>query len=167
MKSNPIAKENLEFNSRLLDLSMSEIIRFLNTFYLEESISCMKFFKFINEILENEPQIDTRVIKRISNEIFLYVRYHILSLGKDLDIRDFFKQRRGIQLTKEYLTGSYIINFRVVYKNKLFVSSMQYSDADVQCFSFNELVIKCFGTIVDGIIYTEIARIKKELEQKK
>lgn len=172
MSKQPISKENLEFNSRLLNLLMSEIANFVKTFDFRD-IPYINFAHFLSEILENESEINDSVILSISNKLNSYIKDHILSLGEDLDIKEFFNQR-GIHINKEYVNCNndlkfdryYIIDVRFIYKGSLLVNKFKYDNfvTDTFLVRYKELVINCFGVIVRSIVSTEIARIKKELE---
>lgn len=168
----PISKEAIELNSRVLNLFMSEIVNFVKIFDFRD-IPYINFTHFLSEILENESEINDSVILSISNKLFCYIQDHILSLGEDLDIKEFFNQR-GIHINKEYVNCNndlefdryYIIDVRFIYKGSLFVNKVKYDDfvTDTFLIRYKELVINCFGVIVRSIVSTEIARIKKELE---
>lgn len=170
-KMRHINKEDLEFNSRLLNLFIPEMVNFLNTFDFKD-IPYINFSNFLSEILENESEINDTVISSISNKLFSYIQDHILSLGEDLDIKDFFNQR-GIHINKEYVNCNndlkfdryYIIDVRFIYKGSLLVNKVKYDNfvTDTFLVRYKELVINCFGIIVRSIVSTEIARIKKEL----
>lgn len=161
----PISKEAIELNSRVLNIFMSEIVNFVKIFDFKD-IPYINFSHFLSEILENESEIDDGVILSISNELFSYIQDHILSLGEDLDIKEFFNQR-GIILDKydvnpDFCWRGFTMSISFKYKNKLFTSRIWYSITDG--ISYNIRAINCFGVIVRSIVSTEIARIKKELE---
>lgn len=163
MKNKQIKKENLEFNSKLLDLLMDEIACFIKTFDFRE-VPYINFCHFLSEILENETEIDDRVTSSISDKLNGYIKDHILSLGEDLDIKEFFSQR-GIHVKEDdfskYLCNETFISVDLSYKHKIFCYQHQYI---TRLENINEMAMQCFATIVDGIVFTEISRIKKELE---